>query len=119
MSSHPQGMSPCQACGTEDLLPRDARHAPIIAGLFNTLYYTATFAFFWLAVAKVPRGLGLAATAQKFLTVMAAVWAGSQVRGLSKVRGTAGTLCHATLSWCGQLLSKACAGIEEVCCRLC
>lgn len=50
------------------------------AGIFNTIYYTATFAFFWLVVAKVPRGLGLAASAQKFLTVMAAVWAGSQVR---------------------------------------
>lgn len=48
-------------------------------GIFNTIYYTATFAFFWLVVAKVPRGLGLAASAQKFLTVMAAVWAGSQV----------------------------------------
>ena len=50
-----------------------------LAGLLNTCYYTATFAFVWLAVAKVPRGLGLAATAQRFVTVMAAVWAGSQV----------------------------------------
>lgn len=44
------------------------------------MYYTATFAFVWLAVAKVPRGLGLAASAQRFVTVMATVWAGSQVR---------------------------------------
>ena len=43
------------------------------------MYYTATFAFVWLAVAKVPRGLGLAASAQKFVAVMATVWAGSQV----------------------------------------
>ncbi|PRW60029.1 TY4B-J: Transposon Ty4-J Gag-Pol poly [Chlorella sorokiniana] len=63
-------------------------------GLFNTLYYTATFAFFWLVVAKVPRGLGLAVTAQKFLTVMAAVWAGSQV---TKVPRAAAALVLAPL----------------------
>lgn len=48
--------------------------------LFNALYYSGAFLFFWVYVFKVERGLGLAATAQRFAAVMASVWAGSQVR---------------------------------------
>lgn len=37
------------------------------------------FLFFWIYVAKVPAGQGLAASAKAFAAVMAGVWAGSQV----------------------------------------
>ncbi len=48
-------------------------------GLLNTGYYISAFLFFWFAVAKVPAGQGLAATARAVAGVMAGVWAGSQV----------------------------------------
>lgn len=54
-------------------------------GLFNTLYYTGAFAFFW-HLAKVPRGQGLAAAARSFAVVFGGVYAGSQARRRGRCR---------------------------------
>jgi hypothetical protein len=48
-------------------------------GLLNTAYYSCTFLFVWVYVAKVPHGLGLQGAALKFLEVFALTWGGSQV----------------------------------------
>eukprot|EP00899_Mesostigma_viride_P004406 jgi/Mesvir1/13967/Mv12430-RA.1 len=56
-------------------------------GLFNTLYYIGAFLFVWIYVVKVPRGLGVLAASQKFVSVMAIVWAGSQLTKLVRAGG--------------------------------
>ncbi|KAA6420523.1 MAG: hypothetical protein FRX49_09684 [Trebouxia sp. A1-2] len=54
-------------------------------GLLTTVYYTTAFLFFWTHVAKVPRGLGLAETAKRFVGVMSLTWAGSQVTKVARI----------------------------------
>lgn len=54
-------------------------------GLLNTVYYVTAFLFFWTHVAKVPRGLGLAETAKRFVGVMSLTWAGSQVTKVARI----------------------------------
>ncbi|DBB02061.1 TPA: hypothetical protein ACH3X1_000636 [Trebouxia sp. C0004] len=54
-------------------------------GLLNTVYYITAFLFFWTHVAKVPRGLGLAETAKRFVGVMSLTWAGSQVTKVARI----------------------------------
>ncbi|CAG9463677.1 unnamed protein product [Pedinophyceae sp. YPF-701] len=62
--------------------------AGVIAyGLLNTLYYTCTFLFIWVYVARVPRGLGATQAAIKFTEVLALTWAGSQVTKLARFAG--------------------------------
>eukprot|EP00898_Chlorokybus_atmophyticus_P005368 jgi/Chlat1/5832/Chrsp4S00493 len=56
-------------------------------GLLNTLYYTVAFLVVWTTVVKVPRSLGLAGAAQRFVQVMAMVWAGSQITKLPRAAG--------------------------------
>lgn len=76
----------------------DARHlqqrlasgglAALVAyGIFNTLYYSAAFLFFFVTLGKVERGQGLAAAAQGFVQTMAIVWAGSQVTKAPRAAG--------------------------------
>eukprot|EP00959_Pyramimonas_sp_CCMP1952_P129565 2709358-Pyramimonas_sp.AAC.2 len=48
-------------------------------GILNTAYYCVAFVFFWFFVAQVPSGQGYDAALKELATVMAMVWAGSQV----------------------------------------
>uniref|UniRef100_A0A7N0T272 Uncharacterized protein n=1 Tax=Kalanchoe fedtschenkoi TaxID=63787 RepID=A0A7N0T272_KALFE len=70
-------------------------------GLLNTAYYTAAFLLVWFYVAPSPGRLGYFAAVQRFVKVMAMVWAGSQV---TKVARAASALALAPfvekgLSW--------------------
>ncbi|CAN0843644.1 hypothetical protein LINGRAHAP2_LOCUS3964 [Linum grandiflorum] len=56
-------------------------------GLLNTAYYLTTFLFVWLYVAPAPGKMGFSAAAQRFLKVMAMVWAGSQVTKVFRAGG--------------------------------
>ncbi|CAM8963808.1 unnamed protein product [Rhodiola kirilowii] len=70
-------------------------------GLLNTAYYIATFLVVWFYVAPSPGKMGYFAAVQRFVKVMAMVWAGSQV---TKIARAAGALALApfvekALSW--------------------
>ncbi|XP_068498681.1 uncharacterized protein [Phaseolus vulgaris] len=56
-------------------------------GLLNTAYYLTTFLFVWFYIAPAPTKMGYAAAVQRFLKVMAMVWAGSQVTKLLRAGG--------------------------------
>ncbi|KAJ4720481.1 Gag-Pol polyprotein/retrotransposon [Melia azedarach] len=56
-------------------------------GLLNTAYYLTTFLLVWFYVAPVPGKMGYAAAVERFLKVMAMVWAGSQVTKLLRAGG--------------------------------
>ncbi|KAI4323628.1 hypothetical protein L6164_023219 [Bauhinia variegata] len=56
-------------------------------GLLNTAYYLTTFLFVWLYIAPSPGKMGYLAAVERFLKVMAMVWAGSQVTKLIRAGG--------------------------------
>ncbi|KAL9448048.1 hypothetical protein AB3S75_015506 [Citrus x aurantiifolia] len=56
-------------------------------GLLNTAYYLTTFLLVWFYVAPVPGRMGYVAAVERFLKVMAMVWAGSQVTKLVRAAG--------------------------------
>ncbi|KAL3629950.1 hypothetical protein CASFOL_026262 [Castilleja foliolosa] len=56
-------------------------------GLLNTAYYITTFLVVWLYVAPAPGRMGYVAAVERFLKVMAMVWAGSQVTKLIRAAG--------------------------------
>ncbi|KAF7824791.1 uncharacterized protein G2W53_022935 [Senna tora] len=56
-------------------------------GLLNTAYYVTTFLFVWLYVVPSPGKMGYLAAVERFLKVMAMVWAGSQVTKLVRAGG--------------------------------
>ncbi|XP_021901256.1 uncharacterized protein LOC110817143 isoform X2 [Carica papaya] len=56
-------------------------------GLLNTAYYLTTFLLVWFFVAPVPGRMGYIAAVERFLKVMAMVWAGSQVTKLVRAGG--------------------------------
>ncbi|CAK9204567.1 unnamed protein product [Sphagnum jensenii] len=63
-------------------------------GLLNTVYYLGAFLFVWFYVAPSPGGLGFVPAAERFLKLIAMVWAGSQV---TKVLRGLGALALAPL----------------------
>ncbi|OAY36285.1 uncharacterized protein LOC110626618 [Manihot esculenta] len=56
-------------------------------GLLNTAYYLTTFLLVWFYVAPAPAKMGYFAAVERFLKVMAMVWAGSQVTKLVRAGG--------------------------------
>ncbi|KAB1225024.1 hypothetical protein CJ030_MR1G027076 [Morella rubra] len=56
-------------------------------GLLNTAYYLTTFLLVWFYVAPPPGRMGYLAAVERFLKVMAMVWAGSQVTKLIRAGG--------------------------------
>ncbi|XP_010517180.1 PREDICTED: uncharacterized protein LOC104792676 isoform X6 [Camelina sativa] len=56
-------------------------------GLLNTVYYSTAFLLVWFYVAPEPGKMGYLAAAERFLKVMAMVWAGSQVTKLIRIGG--------------------------------
>ncbi|ONK66109.1 uncharacterized protein A4U43_C06F4240 [Asparagus officinalis] len=56
-------------------------------GLLNTMYYLATFLLVWFYFAPAPGRMGYAAAVERFLKVMAMVWAGSQVTKIIRAGG--------------------------------
>ncbi|KDP40592.1 hypothetical protein JCGZ_24591 [Jatropha curcas] len=56
-------------------------------GLLNTAYYLTTFLLVWFYVAPAPGKMGYLAAVERFLKVMAMVWAGSQVTKLVRAGG--------------------------------
>ncbi|GLT88659.1 hypothetical protein SLE2022_066750 [Rubroshorea leprosula] len=70
-------------------------------GLLNTAYYFTTFLLVWFYVAPAPRRMGYAAAAERFIKVIAMVWAGSQVTKLIRAGGalTLAPIVDRGLSW--------------------
>uniref|UniRef100_A0A3Q7HQY5 Uncharacterized protein n=1 Tax=Solanum lycopersicum TaxID=4081 RepID=A0A3Q7HQY5_SOLLC len=56
-------------------------------GLLNTAYYLTTFLIVWFYVAPSPGRMGYLAAVERFLKVMAMVWAGSQVTKIVRAGG--------------------------------
>ncbi|KAL5733779.1 hypothetical protein ACOSP7_033126 [Xanthoceras sorbifolium] len=56
-------------------------------GLLNTAYYLTMFLVVWFYVAPAPGRMGYVAAVERFLKVMAMVWAGSQVTKLVRAGG--------------------------------
>ncbi|WJX36577.1 hypothetical protein P8452_24439 [Trifolium repens] len=56
-------------------------------GILNTAYYLTTFLFVWFYVAPAPGKMGYLAAVERFLKLMAMVWAGSQVTKLLRAAG--------------------------------
>ncbi|KAK7259664.1 hypothetical protein RIF29_25277 [Crotalaria pallida] len=56
-------------------------------GLLNTAYYLTTFLVVWFFIAPAPGRMGYLAAVERFLKVMAMVWAGSQVTKLIRAGG--------------------------------
>ncbi|KAJ1428328.1 hypothetical protein SESBI_09059 [Sesbania bispinosa] len=56
-------------------------------GLLNTAYYLTTFLIVWFYIAPAPGKMGYLAAVERFLKVMAMVWAGSQVTKLVRAGG--------------------------------
>ncbi|KAJ7982432.1 Gag-Pol polyprotein/retrotransposon [Quillaja saponaria] len=56
-------------------------------GLLNTAYYLTTFLFVWFYIAPAPGKMGYLAAVERFLKMMAMVWAGSQVTKLLRAGG--------------------------------
>ncbi|XP_027114244.1 uncharacterized protein LOC113751354 isoform X2 [Coffea eugenioides] len=89
---------------TNEILKRLKRYgvAGVLSyGLLNTCYYLSTFLFVWLYVAPAPGRMGYVAAAERFLKILAMVWAGSQVTKLIRA-GWALALAPAVdrgLSW--------------------
>ncbi|KAM0952519.1 hypothetical protein DsansV1_C02g0013891 [Dioscorea sansibarensis] len=89
---------------SKDLMQRLKRYgvAGVLSyGLLNTVYYLTTFLLVWFYVAPAPGRMGYAAAVQRFLKIMAMVWAGSQVTKIIRA-GCALTLAPIVdkgLSW--------------------
>ncbi|GAU48382.1 hypothetical protein TSUD_118080 [Trifolium subterraneum] len=56
-------------------------------GVLNTAYYLTTFLFVWFYVAPAPGKMGYLAAVERFLKLMAMVWAGSQVTKILRAAG--------------------------------
>ncbi|XAR54501.1 hypothetical protein NMG60_11029651 [Bertholletia excelsa] len=56
-------------------------------GLLNTVYYLTAFLLVWFYVAPAPGKMGYMAAVERFLKIMAMVWAGSQVTKLVRAGG--------------------------------
>ncbi|KAF4349779.1 hypothetical protein F8388_002501 [Cannabis sativa] len=56
-------------------------------GLLNTAYYLTTFLVVWFYVAPAPGKMGYLAAVERFLKIMAMVWAGSQVTKIFRAGG--------------------------------
>ncbi|XP_057808005.1 uncharacterized protein LOC131022506 isoform X1 [Salvia miltiorrhiza] len=79
-----------QAVSSNEILVRLKRYgiSGILSyGLLNTAYYLTTFLVVWFYVAPAPAKMGYLAAAERFLKVMAMVWAGSQVTKLMRAGG--------------------------------
>ncbi|XP_040383825.1 uncharacterized protein LOC102722611 [Oryza brachyantha] len=56
-------------------------------GLLNTVYYVTTFLLVWFYFSPAPGKMGYAAAVERFLKLMAMVWAGSQVTKILRAGG--------------------------------
>uniref|UniRef100_A0ACD5XLT4 Uncharacterized protein n=1 Tax=Avena sativa TaxID=4498 RepID=A0ACD5XLT4_AVESA len=56
-------------------------------GLLNTVYYVTTFLLVWFHFSPAPGRMGYAAAVERFLKLMAMVWAGSQVTKVLRAGG--------------------------------
>ncbi|KAL0397372.1 UNVERIFIED_CONTAM: hypothetical protein Scaly_0185600 [Sesamum calycinum] len=79
-----------RAVSSNEILTRLKRYgiAGILSyGLLNTVYYLTTFLVVWFYVTPAPERMGYLAAVERFLKVMAMVWAGSQVTKLIRAGG--------------------------------
>uniref|UniRef100_A0A0E0M1S3 Uncharacterized protein n=1 Tax=Oryza punctata TaxID=4537 RepID=A0A0E0M1S3_ORYPU len=56
-------------------------------GLLNTVYYVTTFLLVWFYFSPAPGKMGYTAAVERFLKLMAMVWAGSQVTKILRAGG--------------------------------
>ncbi|CAL9136592.1 unnamed protein product [Musa textilis] len=79
-----------KAFSSNELLQRLKRYgiAGVLAyGLLNTVYYLTTFLLVWFYIAPAPGKMGYAAAVERFLKLLAMVWAGSQVTKIVRAGG--------------------------------
>ncbi|RWR75185.1 putative transmembrane protein [Cinnamomum micranthum f. kanehirae] len=84
------GTQPEKAFTFNELMQRLKRYGisgVLSYGLLNTVYYLSTFLLVWFYIAPAPGRMGYAAAVERFLKVMAMVWAGSQVTKLVRAAG--------------------------------
>uniref|UniRef100_A0A0E0B3J2 Uncharacterized protein n=1 Tax=Oryza glumipatula TaxID=40148 RepID=A0A0E0B3J2_9ORYZ len=75
---------------SKDLLERLKRYgaAGVLSyGLLNTVYYVTTFLLVWFIFSPAPGKMGYAAAVERFLKLVAMVWAGSQVTKIFRAGG--------------------------------
>ncbi|KAK8459873.1 hypothetical protein SEVIR_2G230500v4 [Setaria viridis] len=56
-------------------------------GLLNTVYYVSAFLLVWFYFAPAPGRMGYGAAVERFVKLMAMVWAGSQVTKIFRAGG--------------------------------
>lgn len=56
-------------------------------GLLNTVYYVTAFLLVWFYFAPAPGRMGYGAAVERFVKLMAMVWAGSQVTKILRAGG--------------------------------
>ncbi|KAL7120325.1 hypothetical protein ACP275_02G115900 [Erythranthe tilingii] len=79
-----------QATSLKEILTKLKRYGVsgiLSYGLLNTAYYLTTFLVVWFYVAPAPGRMGYLAAVERFLKVMAMVWAGSQVTKIIRAGG--------------------------------
>nr|QGN65298.1 E2F-related protein [Oryza punctata] len=75
---------------SKELLERLKRYgaAGVLSyGLLNTVYYVTTFLLVWFYFSPAPGKMGYTAAVERFLKLMAMVWAGSQVTKILRAGG--------------------------------
>ncbi|CAI9770442.1 unnamed protein product [Fraxinus pennsylvanica] len=93
-----------QALSPNEIMKRLKRYGTsgiLSYGLLNTVYYLITFLVVWFYVSPPPARMGYLAAVERFLKVMAMVWAGSQVTKLVRAGGALALapLVDRGLSW--------------------
>ncbi|KAH9320621.1 hypothetical protein KI387_015260, partial [Taxus chinensis] len=85
-----ENQSPKAPSQSKELLQKLKRYgvAGVLSyGLLNTVYYLVAFLVVWFYVAPAAGGMGYLSAAQRFLKILAMVWAGSQVTKIFRAGG--------------------------------
>nr|QGN65380.1 E2F-related protein [Oryza meyeriana var. granulata] len=84
------GKDSARSFSSKELLQKLKRYgaAGVLSyGLLNTVYYITTFLLVWFYFSPAPGKMGYAASVERFLKLMAMVWAGSQVTKILRAGG--------------------------------
>uniref|UniRef100_A0A0D9XE65 Uncharacterized protein n=1 Tax=Leersia perrieri TaxID=77586 RepID=A0A0D9XE65_9ORYZ len=73
--------------GSTEKLKRYGAAGVLSYGLLNTVYYVTTFLLVWFYFSPAPGKMGYASAVERFLKLMAMVWAGSQVTKILRAGG--------------------------------
>ncbi|WCJ39246.1 hypothetical protein M5689_020247 [Euphorbia peplus] len=89
-SEENEASQPQQSLSSSEILKKLKRYGisgVLSYGILNTVYYTTAFLLVWFYIAPAPGKMGYLAAVERFLKLMAMVWAGSQVTKLFRAGG--------------------------------